>query len=573
MKKILLVVVVPAALLALIWGSYKWFLCRFYVGPGKMAVVIAKTGETLPPGQILARKGQKGIQEEVLGEGRHFRDPFLYDVEIRDAVTIPPGKVGLVTSKVGTELPQGEFLAEPGQKGIWRKLLGPGRYRLNPYGYQIDLLDAISIPIGYVGVVTSLSGRQAAEGEFASIGEKGVRADILQPGLYYANPKELRIDVLEIGVNQVSLLGKEGSAVVTKKVALQQQSNVAVGALQQQALMEQQERRRDYLEKARPSVAEQPSAAPLKKAPPAKPRPPSTVRQHPAVEAAVPGFVLDQFVTFPSRDGFEISLDMTVEFELKPESIALIFRQFGDLPAVVDKIIMPQILSVSRLKGSAYRATDFIVGEGREKFQIDLKETLARTLAERQILIHNALIRHVNVPMQILEPIQQASIAQEEDLTNQEKQNTARKQAQLNTELSLIEQKGQEVAQQTERLKAVIKAEQEKNVAEIAGETLKRVSEIDKNAAAIRAEKTMKLGKAQAEVIRKVEGEKARGLIMKAGALGEPAAFSLLEFAGRISPEIRVNVIHAGEGTLWTDLEKATLGELGGASILQKKRK
>lgn len=572
MKKTLMIVLVPVLAAALLWGAYQWLLCRFYVKPGKMAVVIAKTGDPLPPGQILAKKGQKGIQEEVLGEGRHFRDPYLYDVEIREAVTIPPGKVGLVTSKVGAELPQGEFLAEPGQKGIWRRLLGPGRYRLNPYGYQIDMLDAVSIPIGYVGVVTSLSGRQAPEGEFAARGEKGVRADILQPGLYYANPKELRIDVLEIGVNQVSLLGKEGSAVVTKKVALQQQANVAVGALQQQALMEQQERRRDYLERARPSAPEQPAALSLKKTPPGKPQPPPS-RQHPAVEAAVPGFVLDQFVTFPSRDGFEISLDMTVEFELKPEAIAWVFRQFGDLPAVVDKIIMPQILSVSRLKGSAYRATDFIVGEGREKFQVDLKDTLAKTLAERQIVIHNALIRHVNVPMQILEPIQQASIAQEEDLTNQEKQNTARKQAQLNTELSLIQQKGQEVAQQTERLKAVIKAEQEKSVAEIAGETLKKVSEIDRNAAEIRAEKTMKLGRAQAEVIRKVEGEKAKGLILKAGAFGDPSSFSLWEFAGRISPELKVNVIHAGEGTLWTDLEKATLGDLGGASLIQKKGK
>ncbi|RJR24933.1 MAG: hypothetical protein C4582_04035 [Desulfobacteraceae bacterium] len=573
MKKTLLSFIGIIAVLGLLWGGYQWFLCRFYVAPGKMAIVIAKTGESLPPGQILAKKGQKGIQEDVLGEGRHFRDPFLYDVEIRSVVTIPAGKVGLVTSKVGSELPQEEFLAEPGQKGIWRRLVGPGRYRMNPYGYRIDLLDAVSIPIGYVGVVTSLSGRQAGEGEFAARGQKGVRADILQPGLYYANPKEFRIDVLEIGVNQVSLLGKEGSAVVTKKVALQQQANVAVGALQQQALMEQQERRRDYLEKARPTQADQQAVEPLKKMLPGKPAPPAPPRPQTAVEAAVAGFVLDQFVTFPSRDGFEISLDMTVEFELKPESIAWVFRQFGDLPAVVDKIIMPQILSISRLKGSAYRATDFIVGEGREKFQVDLKDTLAKTLAERQIVIHNALIRHVNVPMQILEPIQQASIAQEEDLTNQEKQNTARKQAQLNTELSLIQQKGQEVGQQTERLKAVIRAEQEKSVAEIAGEALKRVSEIEKGTAEIRAEKTMKLGKAQADVIRKVEGEKARGLILRAGAFGDPSAFSLWEFAGRINPDIRVNLIHAGEGTLWTDLEKASMGELGGGEILQKKGK
>lgn len=38
-----------------LWGAYQWLFCRFYVGPGEMAVVIAKMGEGLPPGQILAR--------------------------------------------------------------------------------------------------------------------------------------------------------------------------------------------------------------------------------------------------------------------------------------------------------------------------------------------------------------------------------------------------------------------------------------------------------------------------------------------------------------------------------------
>ena len=47
---------------------------------------------------------------------------------------------------------------------------------------------------------------------------------------------------------------------------------------------------------------------------------------------------------------------------------------------------MPQILSVSRLKGSAYRAKDFIVGEGREKFQNDLTEALAKAIEEKHII-------------------------------------------------------------------------------------------------------------------------------------------------------------------------------------------
>lgn len=281
---------------------------------------------------------------------------------------------------------------------------------------------------------------------------------------------------------------------------------------------------------------------------------------------------LNQFVEFPSRDGFEISLDMTLEFELLPENIAWIYRTYGDLPAVVDKIIMPQILSVSRLKGSAYRAKDFIVGEGREKFQTDLTETLRSALHDKRIIIHNALIRHVNVPAQILSPIQEASIAAEQDLTNKEKQNTARKQAELNTELTLIEQRREQVAQETEKLRAEIKAGQEREVARIQAETLKNVSEIEFGTAQIRAEKTRTLGQAAARVVEWVEGEKARGYELKAKAFRDPQAFSLWEFARLLNPEVNIHILHAGPGTLWTDLEKARLGDLGGAIQLQTQR-
>ena len=120
---------------------------------------------------------------------------------------------------------------------------------MNPYGYQIDIVDAVSIPVGYVGVVTSLSGRQTTADAFAGRGEKGVRQDILQPGLYYVNPKELQVDLLEIGVNQVSLLGKTGGEVITKAQMASQ--NVAMEGLQKRALADQKEKRLDYLAQQR----------------------------------------------------------------------------------------------------------------------------------------------------------------------------------------------------------------------------------------------------------------------------------------------------------------------------------
>lgn len=565
-----------------IWAFWQWSFCRFYVGPGEVAVITAKNGDSLPPGQILAKQGQRGVQEEVLAEGRHFLNPIAYDHEIFPSTLVPPGKVGIVTSKGGSDLPPGEFLANSGQKGIWRQALGPGRYRLNPVGYDVRIVDAISIPIGYVGVVTSLSGKQAPEGEFAQAGEKGIRADILQPGLYYVNPSAFKVDVVEVGVNQVSLVGKQGGGVITKSNIAT--SNAAMDELQRNVLAEQQAKRKEYFQaegnssglgsvsrSAAPKIAAEKRE---RKLVPFGKTAPETAKE--PVQAAIPtqaAFVLNQFVEFPSKDGFEISLDMTVEFELLPENIAWVYRNYGDLPAAVDKVIMPQILSISRLKGSAYGARDFIVGEGREKFQNDMTDALAKVLGEKKIVIHNALIRHVNVPMQILSPIQQASIAQEQDLTNQEKQNTAKKQAELNTQISLIDQAGQQVGQETEKLKASIKADQVKEVAEIGGETLKQSAEIEKQTAGIRAEKTTTLGKAHAQMVRMVEGEKALGYQMKVKAFGDPVAYNMWSFASALDDEIKINILHSGPGTLWTDLQKAGLGDLGGAKVLKGDKK
>jgi hypothetical protein len=575
MKKVILALLPLALLIAAMYGFWLWFFCRFYVGPDQMAIITAKSGTPLREGQLLADADQKGIRAAPVAEGRHFLNPVMYDWEIRQADIIPAGKVGIVTAKVGDELPEGVFIAEEGQKGIRRGVLGPGKYRLNPYGYTLEIVDAISIPIGYVGVLTSLSGEQPDDGAFAGPGQKGVREDILQPGLYYVNPKELKVDVLEIGLNQVSLLGKLGGAVITKAPLAMQ--NAAVGALSARTLEAQQQTRREYADRERgaSSVASPRKmawgadyAAEAEAAPTAvEGRRP----QHTPITGADPILSLNQFVEFPSRDGFEISLDMTVEFELQPGNIAWIYRTYGDLPAVVDKIIMPQILSVSRLKGSAYRAKDFIVGEGREKFQTDLTDGLRAALNDKRILIHNALIRHVNVPDQILSPIQEASIAVEQDLTNKEKQNTARKQAELNTEQTLIEQRREQVAQETEKLRAEIMAGQEREVAQIQAGTLKKVAEIEKTTATVRADKTRILGQASAQVVELVEGEKAKGFELKTKAFRDPQAFAMWEFARALNPRVNINILHAGDGTLWTDLQKATTGDLDGAVQLQKK--
>ncbi|MBQ3807208.1 MAG: hypothetical protein II840_04560 [Kiritimatiellae bacterium] len=583
-------IVATVALFALGVFAFVWTCCRVYVGPGEMAIVTSKTGDELPPGAILAEPGQKGVQRIPLGEGRHFLNPVTHDWRIVAAITIPAGSVGVVTSKNGRELAPGEILApDRDSKGVWKDVLGPGRYRLNPEGYDVKVMSAINIPIGYVGVVTSQTGKPAAAGSFAGPGEKGVMEKVLQPGLYYVNPRAYQVDVVEIGMNQVSIVGKSGTVVLTKA---QSQSANGLDELQRMTLQKQVQKRAEYVTQnadlgivdedsarnfsnyaqstlgslARAPVARKmaasgnrylqtASAAREETAAPARTN--ASQSQLPANDSVA--FGMNQFVQFPSSDGFAIMLDMTVEFELMPEKISKIFMLYGDLPAVVSKIIMPQILSISRMKGSDYKAREFIDGEGRQKFQEEMTAELVRVLGEKHILVRNAIVRHVEVPEEILEPIQSAAVAKEQDLTNKTQQETEKRRAELNTEIAKVDQLKREVEQETAKLVATVAAEMKKDVAEINAETKLKAAEIDLECAKIQAKITETRGSAEVKAKFLVENEEALGIKRRASAFKDPSLWADLVFADSLNPEVNIRVIHAGEGTLWTDLKGASL--------------
>ncbi len=568
-----------------LYGVWLWVFCRFYVPPNYMAVIISKTGKILPDGQILAEKGEKGIWKEVLGEGRYFLNPIIYEWVLKPVIEIDIGKIGVVTSKIGKDLPRGEFLAEKGEKGIQKNILGPGKYRLNPYGFEVTVQDALEIPIGYVGVVTSLAGKEAKEGDFAVIGEKGVLKDVLQPGLYYINPRQYQVNIVEVGTNQISLLGYDSfnqsqgrnqEVIRTKKTDALAKQMVVQSELLEQKLEKTQERQNMYKQSLMNQAPAQRDSRmdsgvrfgkSRERASLSKQMGMPSVQSDSRVDAGLQSVL--QFIEFPSKDGFDIQLDMTVEFEFLPEKSAFIFKEYGDLFQVVEKIILPQILSISRLKGSAYGARDFIVGDGREKFQDELVSKLKETLGAKGIGIRSSLIRHVIVPDDIRTPIQDASIAIETNLTNIEKQETAKKLAELNTELSLIDQRREQVQQETQKIKAEIQASELKEVAEIEAATVKRTAEIENKTALIHAEKVRKIGKAESNVIQMTGLAEANGFKLKVSALGDPSAYSLYEFSNHLPNDLNLVIAHTGQGTLWTDLNKSLSGNLSSLKLLE----
>lgn len=157
----------------------------------KAAVLIRKTGIPLTSGEILAASDDhKGIQLTMLPEGWHWRNPYVWDWKHVDQVEIRTGRMGVQIRNFGKDLDPGQVIARDGQKGVIQQVLGPGRHLVNPYAYTIKDYPAVTIESGHVGVVTLVSGLEPKNpNEFlVAAGERGVQKDTIPAGTYYENP-------------------------------------------------------------------------------------------------------------------------------------------------------------------------------------------------------------------------------------------------------------------------------------------------------------------------------------------------------------------------------------------------
>ncbi len=515
--------VLAAAYVVVYQGLWVWVVENTDVPPDKMLVLVAKTGSQMPPGQIIASPGQKGVLLEPLGPGRHFVNPFLYDRQLMDQVVVHGGEIGVVISKFGEELPSGEFLAGPGQRGIQRDVLLPGTYKFNPYAYEIRIVKMAEIEPGYVGVVTSRAGRPA-QNQLADPGERGVMKTVLQPGLYPLNPEAFTVDRIEIGFNQITM-AHAGKLPATQTIG-------------------------QFVSKDRQASA---IGEGLPK------------EQVPSGQALLP--VLPA-VTFPSSDGFEITIDVTLLWQLLPQDAPSVVARYGNISKIEENILIPQINSTARIKGSSFGAVDFIVGDKREEFQHAFQETIENTLSEKKLQVDLALVQDTLVPDNISGPIQDSRVAAEWNITNVEKTRTEAKKAELDQNVGKIHQTEQVVEYETQRLEGNIKAQQEKQVNETAAQTRLLVAELARQTAAIHADIRRKLGGADAKVVElkgKAEGDGFRMLVQAAGGAADYTSY---QFARQLPDKIPLSLIYAGPGTLWTDLDKT--GNVAPLAILKQ---
>lgn len=455
-----------------------WNLFFVWVPPDHHLIVIAKNGDPLKPGQVLAEPGEKGIQREVRCEGWHFIWPVVYETEVQPNTVIKPGKVGIVTARGGDDPPAGRVLAEEGERGIQRHVLPPGSYRLNRYGFDVKEVPATEVPLGYVGVLRRRLGAEGKGGRFATNDdEKGFLRQVLQPGLYYLNTEEFEVIKAEVGILQTTF---------------------------------------HYMPDPRQSTA----------------------------------------ISFTAKGGLDISLDCTVEWEVRPEDMPVLVAEYGSWKQVEENVIKVQARAISRDKGIDYSAQDFLEGAKREKFQEDFTKELTRVCKAKDVHIGSAFIRNIVIPENYLKPIRDKQIAVETQITNKAKEQTAQVEAQVEREKQLVQQKVAAVEADTARLVAAVDRDVQNLQAKTLAEIDKMKAEYEARIAALEAERTELLGKADAEVKRMKEVARSGVFQLRMEVFqNDPNAYLRYSLADQLSPDLRLRLFHSGPGTFWTNMD------------------
>lgn len=204
---------------------------------GKIGLLVAKDGLELKSGRVLApavacdsfqdtvaflsNGGQKGRQAGYLTAGTYRINTFLFDITLADMTRVEENRVGIVTTLDGEPIEAGNiagkqieghqnfqdadaFLRAGGNRGLQQQVVLAGLYNFNPWFVQIEQMEMVTVPIGYVGVVNSYVGSEGADvsgvefqhGNIVAKGHKGVWAEPFGPGKYPLNLYTMKVELV-----------------------------------------------------------------------------------------------------------------------------------------------------------------------------------------------------------------------------------------------------------------------------------------------------------------------------------------------------------------------------------------
>ena len=474
--------------------------CRIEVPTYHMAILIKKTGENLENGQEIAPlkvladgtevMEYRGVQQKVLGEGRHFRNPYRWDWVIVPQIEIPAGKLGVRTRLYGDNLAPGNLIAwNENEKGIVPEVLKPARYAINAwvvgqpkrkrdsYAEMIELFEPVTIPAGFKGVVTLLSAPMPDDPNTLLVadGRRGVQKETLNPGTYYVNPYVKRISLVDcrsqrfgLGAEEIGVMGfpsKDGFWVT-----------------------------------------------------------------------------LDGFIEFRIMPDQASKVFVTYNDSENGERID---------EEIINKIILPNARSFCRLRGSNHSGREFIRGGTRTQFQEDFQQHLAKKCESQGVEVIQALITKIRPPRKIAEPVQKREIAKRTAKQFEQQILQQASEQELAVEKELVNRKKALVAADQEVVKVVTDAKRKKEVAVIEAKQRLKVAEFELKAAKDLASAIVARGSAAADVIRFENEAEAAGWKRSVEAFGgQGMEFARWVLLKKLAPAFKSMMVNTADSPM-----------------------
>ncbi|NMH28825.1 flotillin family protein [Flavobacterium sp. SE-s28] len=561
--------------------------------------VIFGSDRSLPDGRIIATKGEAGFQAQTLAPGLYWGKWFWqYKVDMVHFTIIPEGKVGLVLSKDGVEIPTGHilarrvesdnfqnaeaFLVNGGQKGRQTAFITTGSYRINTYLFEIIITDQIKIFENMVGIVTALDGEPIPIGQIAGKfveghnnfqdfdsfltngGNRGLQPQVMLAGTYYLNTWAVQIEqtpMTDVPIGYVgvviSYIGEDGQDVTGE--TFKHGNIVSKG------------QRGVWLEPFGPG-----KYALNKYTTKLEPVPTTNLVLNWA-NARSESHDLDKnlsTITVRSKDGFPFNLDVAQIIHVPANEAPKVIARFGSMTNLVSQVLEPTIGNYFRNSAQDSDVISFL--STRKQRQESAKNHIKEVLDEYNVNAVDTLIGDIVPPESLMKTLTDRKIAEEEQKTYQTQKMAQEQRQGVEKETAIADMQKEivrasqsvEIAQRTAdaavkkaegdatslKLNVNAEAEATKMRANAEAEATKAragaQAEATKLTAGAEAERISKTGNAEAEKIMAVGKSTAEAYQLQVSAMGGDnfTKYKITEEIGRGNIKVIPDVLISGNG-------------------------
>ena len=525
---------------------YKFILRVFFgmviVPEDKIGLVTKKfvlfgADKSLPDSRIIATKGEAGYQAQTLAPGLYWGMwIWQYSIDMTGFTIIPEGKIGLVLSKDGKEIPTGRILARKvesdnfqdataflnngGQKGRQTAFITTGSYRINTFLFEIVIADQIKIYENMIGIVTALDGEPIPQGQIAGKfvsdhnnfqdfdkflehgGNRGLQPQVMLAGSYYINTWGILIEqnpMTDVPIGYVgvviSYIGEDGQDVTGDTF---KHGNI-VSKGQRGVWMEPFGPGKYALNKYTTKL---------------EPVPTTNLVLNWA-NARSESHDLDKnlsTITVRSKDGFPFNLDVAQIIHVPAAEAPKVIARFGSMNNLVSQVLEPTIGNYFRNSAQDSDVISFLTT--RKERQESAKNHIKLVLDEYNVNAVDTLIGDIVPPDSLMKTLTDRKLAEEEQKTYQTQRMAQEQRQGMEKETAIADMQ-----------KEIVRASQSVEIAQRTADATVKKAEGDATSLKLNvnaeAEATKMRANAEAEATKARAGAQAEATKLNASAEAE----------------------------------------------------